>query len=105
MTITDAQDQMTVLLGTDVMALLTPTDIGWCLERSNQGGDYDGWIAAASAAEVLAGRTARGEVVEWESDGQRVKRTRSEWLDWAARWRAESPRSGGIDLDFAFLIV
>ena len=105
MTKNDAQTQMTILLGADVIGLLSPADIDWCLDRSRQESDFDGWIAAAEAAGLLAGRTARGQIVEWDSDGQRVKRTKAEWLEWADRWRAESPRSGGASVDFAFLVV
>lgn len=101
----EADRQMNLLLGTDVFRLLSQDDTDWCLEQSNNNGDYDGWYAAAAAADLFAGRTAGGQLVEWDSDGQRVKRTRSEWLEWAARWRTGSPRSGGAEVDFAFIVV
>mgnify|MGYP001252706254 CR=1 FL=1 len=105
MTKSDAQTQMGILLGTDVLGLLSTADIDWCLNRSEQAGDFDAWIAAAEAATLLGRRALRGELVEWESDGQRVKRTKADWLGWAQRLRAESPRSGGVDVDFAFLVI
>ncbi|MCW5951795.1 MAG: hypothetical protein KIT69_06025 [Propionibacteriaceae bacterium] len=102
---TSAQDQMEILLGADVLGLLSEADINWCLERSSQAGDYDPWITSAEAASLLGGRASRGELVEWDSVGQRVKRTKADWFGWAARLRADSPRSGGVSVDFAFIVI
>lgn len=93
------------LLGTDILGLLSTAEQERALDATQVDGDWDPWLAAAEIASRIGNRAARGEVREWESDGQRVKRSPSDWYGLADRMRALSPRSGGALPDFAFLIV
>ncbi|MEN0072360.1 MAG: hypothetical protein AAGC63_15385 [Propionicimonas sp.] len=102
----NARAELGILLGAGILGLLSSADIDWCLDRARETDDYDPWTAAAEAADMLGRRAKRGVVVEWDSDGQRVKRGAADWESMAADFRAASPRNaGGQTPDFAFLIV
>jgi hypothetical protein len=102
MTKVDAQQQMILLLGEAVAGQLSTADQDWCVERSNSGGDYDPWLAAAEAADLLGGRAmAAGSLKQFTADGATFVRGPADWVTLAALFRAKSPRDPG----FAFVIV
>lgn len=102
MTEIEAQQQMLMLLGDAVIGQLSSTETDWCLEQTVSGGDYDPWLAAAEAADLLGGRAlAATTLKEFTADGAKFVRTPANWAALADHFRSKSPRDPG----FAFLIV
>lgn len=94
---TEAAQQMDLLLGDTVTGQLTTTEKDFCLEQSNSGGDYDPWIAAAEAAELLGRRAlAGGGLKQFTADGATFIRTPAQWTEMADQFRAKSPRDTGF---------
>lgn len=101
MTKAEAQTDMLMVLGTAVSSQLTITETDWCLERTNISGDYDGWIAAAEAADLLGRRALAGGLKQFTADGATFVKTPAEWAAMAEQFRSQSPR----DTSFYFDIV
>ena len=86
-------------LGTAVSSQLTTAETDWCLEKANIGGDYDGWIAAAEAAELLGRRALAGGVKQFTADGATFVKQPADWFTMAAEFRAKSPRDTSFYFD------
>lgn len=98
-----ALQEMLILLGGAVSGQLPTDDLNWALDQSREGDDYDPWVAAASAAELLGGRAKAGRVVKFTADGATFEKAQ-DWQGWADWLRSRSPRNLP-DPGFAFLIV
>ncbi len=101
MTKTEAAQELVLLLGSAVHSQLTNEEQDWCLEKANSGGDYDAWIAAAEAAELLGRRALAGGLKQFTADGATFVKQPADWFTMAATFRAKSPR----DTTFYFDIV
>lgn len=101
MTISEARRTMLQLLGEPVHGQLSTGDLELCLELSADGGDYDPWLAAAEAADMLGRRAKQGGLKQFTADGATFVKEAADWFGMAASFRARSPRDPG----FAFEIV
>ena len=90
---------MLMALGTAVAGQLTTTEIDWCLEQASVSGDYDGWCAAAEAAELLGRRALAGGLKQFTADGATFVKTPADWFTMAEQFRAKSPRDTSFYFD------
>lgn len=103
MNVRDALDMMMLLLGEAVHSQLTPDQINLCLELSTAGGDYDPWLAAAEAADMLGRRAQQGGLKQFSADGATFVKEPADWFAMASGFRARSPRY--LDPGFACEII
>lgn len=101
MTKSEAQTDMLMALGTAVSSQLTTAEVDWCLERTNSSGDYDAWMAAAEAADLIGRRALAGGLKQFTADGATFVKTPAQWFQMAAEFRSKSAR----DTTFFFDIL
>ncbi len=103
-TLADAALQMELLLGGDLVAMLTQPEQDWALARSAAGAVYDGWVAAAEAVLLLGGQGRLARVTRFTAEGATFEKDGGlDWRAWAGWLRSQSATPG--DDGFAFLVV
>ncbi len=83
---------MLMALGPAVAGQLTTPETDWCLEQASVAGDYDGWYAAAEAAELLGRRALAGGLKQFTADGASFVKQPADWFTMAEQFRTKSPR-------------
>lgn len=103
-TLEDATKQMELLLGAEIVAMLTQPEKDWALARSASGDNYDEWVAAAEVVLLLGGQGRLSRISRFTSEGATFEKAGGlDWRAFAAWLRSQSGTPG--DDGYAFMVV